>query len=150
MSNIVEQIITAGKSQLSTTLGASYSELDYVIELEKNNFRNRTTRYGFIPLGADTGESVINKVYTLDHSFQIILTQPTFNRQNDAGLISATNTLYDKMDDIFKDFMNKKLGLNTIILNIQEPSIEEPEYLEDNDLVALRGNVVIKYRQPLN
>lgn len=150
MATIVSQIITAAKAQIATTLGATYSELAFEIDLEKNNFRSNDKRYGFIPLEAANNETSINRYYTLDHRFNLILTQQADIRQSDADLRAVREDLYDKMDELFQAFILTKLGLSSIIMLIDSPEIEAPEYLEDNRLVVLRGTITIKYRQSIN
>jgi len=150
MANIVSQIVSAAKSQISTTLGATYSELDFEVDLDRNNFRTNDKRYGFLPREADTTETTINRFYTLDHRFEIILTQRADIRQDDSDLRTVREDLYDQMDEIFQVMHLQKLGLTNVIMLIDGPTVEEPEYLEDNRLVVLRGSVIIKYRQSID
>lgn len=151
MANIVEQIISAGKTTIAANIVESgFAELDYYVDLTKNNFRTNHKRYGFVPKEAVGSEAGINRYYTLDHTFEVILTKRADTRTDDSSVISVLNDLYDEMDNIFQAFHLTKLGLSSIVMLIDGPSIDEPEYLEDNRLVVLRGSFIIKYRQAIN
>jgi hypothetical protein len=146
--NFVEQINDAIKARMAIVLGSPYKELDYVLDVSSNNFRNSATRYGVRPLESSPSEGVLRSV-TLDHTFQIILVDPFVNRDNDLAQREITFTQYAKMDDIYKDLLGSKAGLSNIILLVSSPSTAEPEYLEEENVAILRGNIPIKYRRTI-
>ncbi len=146
MANIVEQINDALTSRVSTTLGVTYSELNFLTEVDKNNFKSNAKRYGVRPL---SGESVagITRVYTLDQEFEILLTHDWVpNPSNDQDKRDKAFLLLDKMDAIMKDIFLSKATLPNIILNIDNISLDEPDYEIDN-VVVIRAQFNIKYRQ---
>lgn len=149
MSNLVSQILTQTKSIVSTELGASYSEIPFIYDVEKNDLRRASLGYGVRPLGAISNPTVF-KSYTLDHEFEIILTQ-VFARAgtNDSQVEEAFNTMYDKADELYSNLLATKINLPTIVLNVQEPSLLEPEVLSDNKLGVLRMQYTVKYRKNL-
>lgn len=147
--NIVEQINDAITARIGTVLGAPYQELNYIISVNKNNFKSNAKRYGVKPLEAST-VSTITRVYTLDHVFEILLTHDYIpNPANDQDQRDKTFLLYDKMDEIFSDLFCSKAGLNNIILNINELNMAEPEYSVSESVVVLRSKITVKYRQAL-
>lgn len=147
--NIVEQINDAITATVSTSVGVGYSELSYLIDTNKNNFKANAKRYGVRPLDGNTVDG-ITRVYTLDHTFQIILTYDyTPHPTNDQDQRDKTFLLYDKLDEIMKNLFINKAGLPTIILNIDSVSIAQPEYADEN-VVILRADFNIKYRQAVN
>jgi hypothetical protein len=148
--NIVEQINDGITTVITTTLGVTYSELSYLINVEKNNFKANTKRYGVRPLAANTTEG-ITRVYTVNHSFQVILTHDYFsNPSNDQDQRDKTFLLYDKLDEIMKNLFINKAGLPSIVLNIDSVSIAEPEYFDDEKVLVLRADFNVKYRQAVN
>lgn len=150
MSNLVEQINDSLTSILATEAGAGYEELDYIINISKNAWDRNKDRYGVRPLDASTAAGVTN-VYTLDHDFEIILTSEYVNSGvDDVDQREKTFVLYDKMDEFYKAAYLRKAGLPSIVLYVSEIDMDEPEYLEDNQVVVLRASVTIKYRNAIN
>lgn len=149
MSTIVQNILTQTKSIASTTLGATYQEIPFVYELERNDIRRAALGYGVRPLNADTTEGLV-KAYTLDHNFEFIFTDAWARAGNsDSQIESAFNTMFNQCDEIFKALLNSKINLPSTVLNVQDPSISEPELLNDNKLAVLRMQYVVKYRSNL-
>lgn len=148
MATIVGDIIDSMKSIIATELGATYQELKYVYNVEKNNLRSMEKAYGVRPVDAATAESV-TKAFTLDHSFEIILTDSVARTDTDVQRTDAIKVMYDKGDEIFKDFINTKIALPLVVLDVRAPSISEPEFVDDNKMVILRFQTVVKYRSNL-
>ena len=148
MATIVQNIIANAKSTAATVCGADYKELRFVYAVDKNDIRSAEKGYGIRPLPAVPAES-ITKHYTLDHQFELVLTDTIGRSDDDSQRTDALNTMYDKADEFFKSIVNTKLNLAATILNISEPSISEPEFVLDNKLVILRMQFTVKYRSAL-
>ena len=147
MTDVVKQIAEAIEGRILAK--TSYKELDYKIDITKNTFRGNKRRYGVIPKAGTTVDGV-NKVYTMDQGFEMILTTSYINAShNDADQIAKTFDLYDKADVIFKDVFLSKAGIPTIILNIVDIRLAEPEYIEEHHLIVLRSEFTVKYRKSL-
>lgn len=147
MSNFVEQIETSLTSLVATAV-PSYAELDHIYDIQQNNLNNNTDRYG-VAVGSLVSSPDIIKYSTVDHTFQVVLTQGFISSQDDDTRIrTAINELHDKMDEILKDVYNKKAGLPALVLVVTLDSMSEPEILEDN-VVALRMDLVVKYRRSI-
>jgi hypothetical protein len=145
MTNIVEQINDAFEGLISTTLGVDYQELDYKWSVESNNFRQNSKRYAVVPSSAGTVSGIIRN-YTLDHDFQVILTDNYISsNNNDDAKQTAVFLLYENLDDIIKEVFNKKLGLPSIVLGIGALTMDDVEFLEEK-VVVLRALFTIKYR----
>lgn len=149
MSNYVEQILTETKSLIAGELGSDYQLLRFIYDVEKNGLRGAFKAYGVRPLFASTAETV-TRVYTLDHQFEVILTDTFARGDNDSQREAALNVMYDKSDEIFKELVNHKINLSNFVLNIFDPTISEPEFLDDNKFVVLRMQYFVKYRSALN
>ena len=145
MANKVEQIVTAIEAQIATTL-SEYTALNYVNDIEKNSFVGNKKKYGVKPLGLDRAAGV-TRSHTVDQIFQVILTDDYTNSPaNDESARSKIYSLFDKMNDLEKQFFKSKIGLTSIVLFMNLTSIEDPEVLEENKVIALRGNFLVKYR----
>ena len=96
MSN-VSSILTSLKNQVASTLGASWSELNYVYELSQNEFRGSDKRYG---IGAESGTSVdgTNKAITIDMGFFVVLTRTFANRSSDSNERTVLSDIYDQLE----------------------------------------------------
>lgn len=149
MANIVEQINDGLTTTLGTTLGSPYQELSHMINIEAENLKGNKQRYGVRPLGGSSAAG-LTRNYTLDHEFEIIISDEYFpNPSNDQNQREAAFGLFNKMDSFLKEVFISKAGLPSIILNIDNISMDEPNY-EIKNVVILRAQLNIKYRQPVN
>jgi hypothetical protein len=149
MSTYVSQILTSTKSIISTELGSDYQALRYIYNVELNGLRGAYKAYGVRPLAASSNETICRN-YTLDHQFEVILTDTFARADNDSQIETSIGTMYNKADEIFKELVNQKIGLSSFVLNVFDPSISEPELLGDQKFVILRMQYTIKYRSALN
>lgn len=150
MSDIVKQINDAFESTIATVLPSTYNELSYKLDVSKNSFLGNDKRYGVVPRQALPTDTII-KHYTMEHSFDVLLTHGFKNITKDDGdQRLKTFELYTQMDEILKIAISSKLGLTSIITNIRDALIEEPLYLPGEDVVVLRATLIIQYRQALN
>lgn len=148
MATIVQDILTNVKSTASTVLGALYKELRFVYSIEKNDLRSTEKAYSCRPLSASPAET-ITRHYTLDHQFELVLTDTIGRADDDTQRFDALHVMYDKADEIFKELVNTKLGLPATVLLVTSPSMSEPEFINDNKLVILRMQFTVKYRSAL-
>lgn len=140
----VSSILTSLKTEVSTILGADWSELKHVYNLEDNSFRVSDKNYG---VGALSGSSVsgTTKAVTVDFDFFVVLVENFINRDGDANERAALSDIYDKLDDINDSIFQKKLN-NANVLVVQDLSFDAPEKI-DRGTIAVRVNFTIKYRQ---
>ena len=148
-NEVVKNIIDNSKTQAIAVLPSTYKELRYIHSVENNDIRNATNGFAVRPLGASTAESVL-KTYTLDHEFELILTNTDPRRLNDSQIEDALDDMYDQADDVFVKFVNSNLALPGIVLRVSDPTISEPELLNEEKLIVLRMQYTVKYRSPTN
>jgi len=146
LATIIEQINTAISDRVVATIGPTYIELAYIFDVTKNNFFGNNKRFGVRPLTADSVDTITN-TYTADQPFEIILTHGFINQSNDKDQRAKVFLLTDRIDVLLKDIIKSKAGLNNIILKINEFSILEPEFLEEDKVVILRLQLTVQYRQ---
>lgn len=149
MSAIVTSILTNVLSTISSTLGGSYQELRHIYDVTKNDIRTAKLGYGVRPLSASNSEPGILRVYTVDHGFEVILTDTITRGASDTERTTAIGTMYDKADEIFKALVNSKAGSASYVLVVNNPSMSEPEFLEENQIVVLRMQLNIRYRSAI-
>lgn len=140
----VSSILTDLSAEVSTLLGASWSELDYIYDLEKNNWKNSDKRYG---VGVRAGSSVTGttKAITVDQEFFVVLTETFVNRSDDANERTVLSDIYDKFDTIKNNIFQSKINNSSTVLVVSELSYEGPQNPHEGT-VAVTMNFVIKYR----
>jgi len=141
----ISSILTSLESQISTTLGASWSELEYIYDLEANNTKSIDKRYG---VGTLSGASVTGttKAVTVDFDFFIVLTKSFVNRSSDEKQRTLLSEIYDEFEVINRNIFQKKLN-NANILLVSALSYDEPEIIDSNG-IAVKVNFTIKFRNP--
>ena len=150
----VKDVRNAILSTISTVNSIStnnFSELRYTIDVEKNTFEGGSNRYGVLPLDGDIALATRLKARDFVMNYQVILTDTYVDSgMDDSENINAIMELYGIMDDIIDAAINTKLGLgNAVVRKIDEGSIAEPEYLEDNKVVVLRKILSVQYGRNL-
>lgn len=146
MATIIEQINTAIGDRIIAKIGPAYKELDYILDVAKNKFSKNNKRFGVRPLTAESIDTITN-TYTADQPFEIILTHGFINQSNDKDQRAKVFLLTDRIDVLLKDIIKSKVGLNNIILKMNEFSILEPEFLEEDKVVIIRLQITVRYRQ---
>jgi len=138
----VSSILTDLEAQVATTLGATWSELDYVYNLEANGAKSIDLRYG---VGSGEGSSVAGttKAITVDFNFFVVLTKSFKNRSDDSNQRTVLSEIYDQLETININVFQKKLG-NSAVLLVSDLSYSEPEVIHEG--LAVRVDFIIKFR----
>lgn len=146
MAAIVSDIISGSRTVIANALGAGWQTLrHWYTSPELNDIRSAKQAYNVRPLGAISVDGV-NRYYTVDQTFEVILTDTMARIGSDTELETALLTLYNKADEIFKAMHNSKVNGTAGVLLVAEPSLSEPEFFNDNKLILLRLQYVVKYR----
>ena len=144
---IVSEIQVAIKDLLPALTG--HTQLDYEYDLGPNPENGYSKRFGFIPKAADFAEGRSMGFTTMNHTFQLILTDDFSNKDEDVEQNTALMGLYTIAETVLKDFQKSRLALPTStnkVLLISGLTFEDPEFSSDNSVVVLRTNFVIQYR----
>ena len=148
MANVVEQIFDALTAQCATTLGAEWKSLKRVFDPRGGDFRSIEQAYG-VRHGEARSAAGVTGVYTLDHAFEVVLVKRVVERKDsDDATQEVFNTLYNKADDLLRAMISARLGLASVILTIDNPSLSTPELMENGAAVLVLG-VNIKYRKAI-
>lgn len=143
----VADILTQVKA-VAATAAPTWHELPYVHNVGANNFRTAKLAYGVRPMDASPTSSV-NRVYTMDHRFEMVLTDSIARAADDSQIETTLGVLYGVADTIFKAMVNTAINLPSVVLMVSQPSLSEPEMYEKEKFVALRMQFVVKYRSTL-
>lgn len=149
MSAHVTNILDGGITTIAATLGSDWKRLMDVYDVRKNVDRVARKGYGMRPLDGATPDSQVNRYYTMDQRFEVVLTDVISRGDTDAELNASIGNLYDKSDEIFKAMIATKVGYPSAVLNCFSPSVSAPEILGEG-VVILRLQFTVKYRSALN
>lgn len=147
MANIVQQIYDSITTLTEAEL-PSFKKMRRVFAPNENDFRSAKNSFGVIHKSASDAAGV-TKVYTLDHSFEVLLMSTFVSGNDDLDKQTVINSLYDAADELLKLFFLSKLGLPGLVLLVSNPAIAEPEIL-NNEAVVLRVSFDVKYRNAID
>jgi len=145
LASIVSDIVSGVRTVASTALGAGWQTLRNWYEVDKNDVRSAAQAYNVRPLGAIPVDGAM-KFYTVDQTFELILTDVIARGHGDSERETALLVLYNKADEIFKDLHNTKVNGTSGVLLVSQPSLAEPEFLDEKKIIVLRMQFVVKYR----
>lgn len=137
-------IVDSVRNQVATILGSDWYRLSHVYDIEKNDRFTIKNGYGVRTLSASEIDEILCNIISVDHSIEIILTTDYAAGDNDENIETQIKMLQDKVEEIYKSLVYKKIDGNIIIANQLE--IAEPEFLDDNNSIAQRFSVVFRYR----
>ena len=141
----VNDIIAAAKGEIATLL-PTYTQLDYEYDLTQNNFTNRPLRFGFTPGSITFLEGRTLRHVTVEQEFEVILTTDFANQDDDTNQAIAVGVLYEASHDVIKSLTSTKLGLPSLVLLVTGDTMDEPEFLEDNTIAAIRTTISVTYK----
>ena len=135
-------ILTSLDSQVSTTLGATWTELQYIYDLERNP-ADTDKRYG---VGAGSGGSGpgVNKAVTMNFDFFVVLAKRFINSDDDVRQRAVLSEIYEEFETLDINIFQKKLN-NANVLLVSDLNYEDPEII-GKQTMSVRVNFTIKYR----
>lgn len=146
MSVLINDLLESIKTRVSTVLGPDFRELPFVIDVSQNNFKQNHNRYGVVPAASFETDSV-TKFVTMTHSFDMVLTKAYIDDGiGDSDKRAKRTQLQDLYLDIYKDLVNTKAGIPSIVMNITDLSIDDAVYLEDEKIVVMNASFNVLYR----
>lgn len=147
MADSVKDIVDNIESIAASTLSTGWNKLQWVFDVEKNDGRIANTAYGVRPGSAETVKGVTGSE-TLRQAFTLILSDRRTRMLDDSETQLILDSLYDKLDQVFKQCVRTKLNLAGTVLQVDERSIEDP-ILTASGLVFVESTFYVKYRQSL-
>lgn len=142
----MREVRDAMLSEISAELGASYSQLVYLEDIQKNNFLSNNNRYGVRALAGNEVDGVTKNVH-ITQAFEVVLTKAYLESNLDDS--EQTERAYDNRQNllcIYKRLVNNRGGLPGTILNITNLAFGEPEYFVEEKVVVQRATMDITYR----
>lgn len=145
MSTAIKDISDSIKVRIAAEL-PDYSELAYKRTLEKNNFRTTSKRYGVLPLSGNQIDGV-TKHMTMVMTFELTLTDQYFETNiDDTKKDISAMELRQNWLKVYRDLVKSKAGLPSQVMQVTSAELQEPEFLDDQKVVALRGRCDITFR----
>jgi hypothetical protein len=146
MIDDVRDIKDGAEAVIATYLGSSYKKLAYLNDVEKNNYNSNSNRYGVRALSANQVPGV-TKYPTITQSFEVVLTKAYRESSlDDTEQLEKALDNFNDMLSIYRELVNSKCGVPNIVLNVNNISIAEPEYIVDSKVAVQRATIEITYR----
>lgn len=148
ITTLVSGIVT----RIQAVLGSDYSELGYVLDVTKNNFKGSFNGYGVVAgdiAQTETSAAVLGAV-TVVQDFTIKLTNkyPT-SQAGDLGQRAVGIDLQEKAILLFKDLVSTRAGSPSVVLNVLDGMNTECIYHEDDYICEIQIEFQLMYRKNL-
>lgn len=119
----------------------------FAYQPENNDERSLTKSYELIPAEAETADTVTQRE-TLRHFFTFVIGDTAKRVDSDETILDILETLYDKLDQIFRQFVDTKMNMAGTVVQVDQRFIEAP--VVEGTKVYLKMRFWVKYRQTLN
>ena len=142
-----KDIKTAIQACLATSLGANWTVIKYIGDLEQNvsKIGGSSRTYGVRALGGVQIDRTL-KFLTIEQNFEIILVRNKLNTQlGDSDLESLVQENQRDVICCYKEIANTRLGISYVIM-IDDLVFSDPEFIEDGKTVVQRANFNVTYR----
>lgn len=146
MSDVMRDIKEAMETEIQTELGISYKPLAYVENVQKNSLRTSSERFGVRVLFGSQVPGV-TRYYTITQSFEVVLSKGYIESAlDDSEQVTKAFDNRENLLAIYKRLVNTKCGIPSLVMNVFNLNIAEPEYLEDDKVAVQRATMDITYR----
>jgi len=146
MSDQIRTIKDSILSEIALELGASYKELAYLEDIEKNSFLTSNDRYGCRALVANQTPGV-TKYTTLVQSFEIVISKGYIQSSvGDSEQVIKSYDIRANILSIYNRLVRNQAGSPVVVMNVNGLVVSEPEYLEDDKVVVVRATMDITHR----
>ena len=145
---MVSNIKAGIESRIDASL-PSYKKLSYQLDIAKNKFKGDRKGYAVTPLSSNETDSTLG-VLTMDQTFSVTLTD-SYNagaqsQVNDEAKANVVVTLTDNILSLYKDISVNKKGIDSSVLLINNLSISEAEFIEEEKLAYVTCSFTVKYK----
>jgi hypothetical protein len=146
MSDVMRDIKEAIEDEIQSELGSSYKLLAYVENVQKNSFRTSSERYGVRTL---TGQQIpgVTRYFTITQSFEVVLSKGYIESAlDDSEQVTKAFDNRENLLAIYKRLVNNKCGIPSVVMNVFNLLVSEPEYFEEDKVAVQRATMDITYR----
>lgn len=147
----INTIITGINTRVAAVLGSTYSAMAFIVDPNENNFKGSNKKYGVMAADiTQTEDKGVTGSYTVTQNFTIKLTTDyASNNTGDAARLTGVNTLLEKHLEIYKDLHKNRCGAPSTVVQTLDFTVDEPEYLENNNVILTTATVAVVYRKAL-
>lgn len=137
---------------IETTLASvftSFTKANFGIDIQKNSWKHGKSVYSVVPQSSSQGNSTTCAI-TMEQSFLVtIADQFKSERTDDSSKQSKIISLTDSAMDFFKALVKNKAFAPSVVLNIYDLEIQDPEFLEDENIVLIKMSFIVLNRTQL-
>lgn len=142
----MRQIKDAMDVEIQAELGSEYKPFAYLENIQENSFRTSSERYGVRALGSGQVPGV-TKYFTMTQAFEIVLSKSyTQSAISDSEQVSKSYDNRENLLAIYKRLVNTKCGVPSLVMNVTELLVSEPEYLLEDKVAVQRATINVTYR----
>lgn len=146
MIDHVRDIKESIETVIQSTLGVNYKKLAYVNDVEKNNYNTNSDRFGVRVLSGTEVPGVTKNVH-ITQAFEIVFSKAYRESSlNDTEQSEKALDNFNNILTVYKELVNTKCGIPSLVLNVTNLVISEPEYLVDSKVAIQRTILTITYR----
>lgn len=144
MGTPITTLVSGIETKAGLFLGSDFSKISYGIDLAKNRSGGSKKSFAVLPQEANQDDSI--GALVVNQSFRFRLTD-SYNpgKLNDHNSQTITNSLYDKVYELFEYLVTEKCGSPSLVMTTYGLSVVTPEYLED-EIVVIEFTFTIKHR----
>jgi len=149
MSLTIIKDIKSGLESAINTLSLGYTKLAYQTDVKQNKFKGNHKGYSVMPSSSNETDGLIG-AYTMNHKFEITYTD-SYNAgaASQVGDTLKSSRITEITDDIlttYKYISNNKYSIYSGILLINDLSIEQAEFLDEEKVITIKFSFTVKYK----
>ena len=135
------------KTIIQATLGASYSELNHVYDIQRNSFEQAAKRWGVVIEQAPEVDGNTREL-TQRITFSLLLTDEfKHSEMDDLGLRTQAIEMFDNMAVLFKALIVQKAG-GTYVSQVSDFSIVRVSVIEKTRIIECLGQFNVRVKFP--
>ncbi len=148
MTTIVSDIVAGIEARIESAL-PTYSPLSYKVDISKNKFKGNYKGYAVLPSSGSETDSTVGAI-TIDQSFELKLTNSYHNgatsQINDSLQAQRISELNNDLLAVYKDLCINKRLIDSNVMIVNNLSIGEAEFLDNEKIISVTVSFNIKYK----
>ena len=145
---MVSNIKSGIESRIDASL-PSYEQLSYQLDIAKNKCKGNHKGYAVTPSSSSETDSTLGAI-TMDHTFSVTLTDSysdgARSQVNDQAKSEVMVSLTDDILTLYKDITANKKSIDSTVLLINDLTVSETEFIEEEKLAYVTCSFTVKYK----
>ncbi len=147
MANVTD-IVNSINARIQAVL-PTYAPLDYLYEIEKNNYQRNSKRFGTRVAAGLQINTTLKKI-SVAQTFSVTLTDfYKSNNNSDSDKQATVLSLSDDLIAVMVDLIFTKIGLPDTVLNTELGGLADPLFIEESNVCIMEMDITISYRNDI-